>query len=103
MSLPTSRQSEAQARIHELLVELANIVGPDADVGPDVEPGERPTGTPTLWEYAVVCCWVDDARQDWVTVVPASGMLTHHIGGLLRAGLSQCEYEISGDGRDGRP
>jgi hypothetical protein len=83
MSL-TQRQEAAQQRIHELLAELVEIVGPDSDGQAGYEPGEGPSGNPTLWEWVTVCCWVDDAQQDWVTIVPASGMLSHHISGLLR-------------------
>lgn len=98
MNFPTSRQEDAQRRIHELLAELADIVGPNLD-GIGYEPGDGPSGNPTLWEYVVVGCWVDDDRQDWVTVVPAAGMLTHHVLGLLRAGLAHGNYDaIGGDG-----
>jgi hypothetical protein len=91
---PTPRQEDAQRRIHELLAELTEVVGPAGDglAGPD----ERPCGKPTLWEWVTVCCWVDDDRQDWVTVVPAAGMLTHHAVGLLRAGLAYGDYEGEG-------
>ena len=93
MSFPTPRQEHAQQRIHELLAELVEIIGPNSDGQADHEPGDEPTGKPTLWEYIVVCCWVDDDRQDWVTVIPAAGMLTHHTIGLLRAGLNHGEYD----------
>jgi hypothetical protein len=84
----TPRQEDAQRRVHELLAELGEIIGPRADGQAVYEPGDEPSGKPTLWEYVVVCCWVDDDRKDFVTVVPAAGMLNHHAVGLLRAALA---------------
>lgn len=95
---PTPRQEAAQQRIHELLAELVEIIGPNGDGQADYEPGDGPTGTPTLWEYALVCCWIDDDRKDYVTVIPAAGMLNHHTVGLLRAGLAYGDYEPAGAG-----
>jgi hypothetical protein len=86
VSGPTPRQDDAQRRIHELLAELAEIIGPNGDAGPD-DLGDGPSGKPALWDWALVCCWLDDDRQDWRTVIPAPGMLTHHVTGLLQAGL----------------
>lgn len=95
---PTPRQGDAQARLFELLEELADIIGPAAGGG-EFGPGDGPTGAPTLWEFVVVACWVDDDRQDWLTVTPAAGMLTHHVGGLLQAGLVEAEYvPVGGEG-----
>ena len=93
MSFPTARQEHAQQRIHELLAELAEIIGPSCDGQAGYEPADAPARKATLWEYVVVCCWVDDDRQDWVTVIPAAGMLTHHTVGLLRAGLVHADFE----------
>ena len=92
----TPRQEHAQQRIHDLLAELTEIVGPNGDGQADYEPGDVPAGKPLLWEWVVCCCWVDDDRQDWVTVIPAAGMLTHHVGGLLRAGLAHGTYDVVG-------
>jgi hypothetical protein len=89
----TSRQEEAQQRIHELLAELGEIIGPSSDGQAEFEPGDEPSGKPILWEWCVVGCWVDDDRKDFVTVVPAAGMLNHHAVGLLRAGLAYGDYE----------
>jgi hypothetical protein len=95
---PTPGQEDAQGRIHELLAELADLIGPNADGQADYDPGTGPVGKPTLWEHVVVCCWVDDDRQDWVTVIPAAGMLNHHTVGLLRAGLAYGDrYDAVGD------
>jgi hypothetical protein len=96
MQAPTLRQEAAQQRIHELLAELVDVIGPHADGEIDYAPGEAPAGTPTLWEYVVVCCWVDDDHEDWVTVLPAAGMLTHHAADLLSAGLTYGNYEPAG-------
>lgn len=79
----TPRQEDAQRRIHELLAELTEIIGPNGDGLAEYEPGEGPSGKPTLWEYAIACCWVDDDRKSFITVVPYAGMLTHHTVGLL--------------------
>ena len=95
---PTLRQEAAQQRIHELLAELVDIIGPAGDGVAEYEPGEEPTGTPTLWEYALVCCWIDDDRKDFVTVAPTAGMLNHHTTGLLRAGLAYGDYEPADSG-----
>ena len=94
MNSPTPRHAHAQRRIHELLAELADIIGPGGDDLTD--PEDRPSGRPTLWEWVTVCCWVDDDRQDWMTVIPAAGMLTHHVVGLLRAGLAHGTYDVIG-------
>jgi hypothetical protein len=94
----TPRQRDAQQRIHELLAELAELIGPHNDGQTDYDPGDGPAGTPTLWEYVVACCWLDDDQQDWVTVVPAAGMLTHHTAGLLRAALTHAQYDPAGAG-----
>lgn len=90
---PTPRQEHAQWRIHELLAELAEIIGPHNDGQIDYEPDDAPTGTPTLWEYVVAACWIDDDRKDFITVIPAAGMLNHHTVGLLRAALAYGDYE----------
>jgi hypothetical protein len=89
----TPRQEGAQQRIHELLAELGEIIGPSGDGQAEYEPGDEPSGNPTLWEYVVVCCWVDDDRKDFVTMVPAAGMLDHHAVGLLRAALALGHYD----------
>lgn len=78
----TPRQENAQRRVAELLAELTDIIGP-ADDGQ----ADRPEGV-TLWDWTVVACWIDKDRQDFYTVLPAEGMLTHHVAGLLRAGLA---------------
>ena len=93
---PTPRQEGAQGRIHELLAELCEVIGPHGDGQADYEPGDAPVGTPTLWEWCVVACWVDDDRADFVTVTPAAGMLTHHTLGLLRAALAYGDYDVAG-------
>lgn len=90
----TPRQENAQQRIHELLTELVEVIGPAGDGLAEYEPGDEPSGKPTLWEWVVVGCWVDDDRKDFVTVVPAAGMLSHHAVGLLRAAL---EVDAIGD------
>lgn len=95
----TPRQEAAQQRIHELLAELVEIIGPNNDGQADYEPGEAPSGKPTLWEFVVTCCWVDDDRKDFVTVLPAAGMLTHHAVGLLRAALAFGDYDAVGGGQ----
>lgn len=92
---PTPRQEDAQRRIHELLAELVEIIGPNDDGHAEYEPGDEPSGTPTMWEYAVVCCWVDDDGKDYVTVVPAAGMLNHHTVGLLRAALAYGDVDAA--------
>jgi hypothetical protein len=92
----TPRQEAAQQRVHELLAELVEIIGPNSDGLVDYEPGEEPSGAPTLWEWCVVCCWVDDDRKDFITVVPAAGMLNHHTVGLLRAALAYGDYDAVG-------
>ena len=88
----------AQQRLHKVLAELRDVIGP----GPADPAGDGPSGKPTLWEYVVVCCWLDDDRQDWVTLVPAAGMLTHHVSGLLRAGLAYGDYDPVDDQGDRR-
>lgn len=94
----TPRQEAAQQRVHELLAELVEIIGPNGDGQADWEPGCEPTGKPTLWEF-VVACWIDDARKDYITVLPAAGMLNHHTVGLIRAGLAYSDYyEAAGAG-----
>jgi hypothetical protein len=97
-AMPTPRQRDAQRRIHELLAELVDIIGPSGDGQADYEPGDEPTGNPTLWEYVVVCCWVDDNTKDFVTAIPAAGMLTHHATGLLQAALALDTDPIADDG-----
>lgn len=92
---PSPRQEAAQQRIAELLAELAHIIGPDDTDDPD---DVAVAGKPTLWDFVVVASWVDDERQDWLTVTPAAGMLTHHTAGLLHAGLDVVGVEALGHG-----
>jgi hypothetical protein len=89
----TPRQEEAQARVHKLLAGLVDVVGPLADGQTDFAPGEGPVGSLTLWEFAVVGCWVDDDGKEFVSVLPAAGMLNHHTVGLLHAALAYGAYE----------
>ena len=88
---PTPRQQNAQNAIHELLSDLAPVIGPDDDGLAEWEPGERPEGA-TLWEHITVTCWVDpETKCSYYRVLPSAGMLNHHMAGLLRAGLAEVE------------
>lgn len=87
----TTPREEAQQRIHELVAELAEIVGPNEDGQAEWEPGEEPSGTLTLWDWVVVGCWVDDNRKSWLSVTPAAGMIHHHTIGLLHDALAYGE------------
>lgn len=83
----TDDQKFAQLRIHELLAELVDIIGPRGEGAADYDPGDEPAGDLTLAEYVVVCCWVDEKGEDFPIAVPgAAGMLPHHVGGLLATG-----------------
>lgn len=89
----TPRQVDAQQRVHELLTELVEIIGPSDDGQAEYERGEEPSGKPTLWEHVTVCHWVDEDRNDFYTVLPGAAMPMHHTVGLLHAGLTYGNYD----------
>lgn len=87
----TPGQEAAQQRIHELLAELTEVIGPNYDGEGGYEPGEEPTGASVLSEYVVAAIWVDGDDDDFVTVLSSAGMKNHHTIGLLRVALADAD------------
>jgi hypothetical protein len=87
---PTKRQQQAQERIHALLAELSELVGPNADGQAALEfddPDDMPQGSVVLTEWVVVASWMDETGEHFVTRFPSHNLPPHHVSGLLHEGL----------------
>lgn len=81
----TPAQREAQERIHVLLNELAEAIGPS---GWEDEPGTPPGANVLLSEWVIVANWLD-ASDDagYLTRFGSANLQTAHRVGLLHEGL----------------
>lgn len=86
---PTPAQETAQHRIHELLSELADQVGPwgDGAAEDELEPEDQPQGQVFLSEWAAVLYWVDQEGDGFSTRITSANLPAHHRAGLLHEGL----------------
>lgn len=86
---PTPEQRKAQNRIHDLLTELADIVGPsfDGQAEEDLDPDEMPQGAVFLGEWVMVMSWMDETGSSFTTRIESANLLMHHRKGLLHEGL----------------
>lgn len=86
---PTERQEWAQNRIHDLLAELAELIGPagDGQAEEDLDPDEMPQGAVLLPEWVTVMSWVDETGAGFTTRTMSPGLASHHLSGLLHDGL----------------
>lgn len=83
----TPAQIQARDRIHDLLAELADLIGPAFDGEGDMEPGEEPTGAVFLSEWVLVSSWVDQEGEGFMTRITSANLPGHHQVGLLHEGL----------------
>lgn len=81
----TPAQKEAQNRVHDLLAELAEVIGPDFDGEHGLD--EPPYGSTFLSEWILVLAWVDEAGSGFTTRIGSPNLLHHHQVGLLHEGL----------------
>lgn len=88
---PTPDQERAQNRIHDLLAELVDLIGPRLDGDPEGEAidnlADLPQGAVFLSEWALVAAWVDEEGHTFTTRWGAPNMPLHHLVGLLHEGL----------------
>jgi hypothetical protein len=86
---PTVEQEKAQNRIHDLLAELADLIGPrcDGQADEDLDPDELPRGAVFLTEWVTVLAWVDEAGTPFTTRIGSPNLLPHHRIGLLHDAL----------------
>lgn len=83
---PSAEMEAARNRIHDLLAELADILGPGAD-GAELEAGEDPEGQLFLSEWVIVTAWVDETGHSFTSRYGSPGIALHHLKGLLHEGL----------------
>ena len=71
---------DARDRVHDLLVELAELIGPAAA-------SER-----AVWleEWTLVAAWVDERGTSHLTRLMSAHLAPHRRSGLLHAGLHAC-------------
>lgn len=86
MSL-TPSQTEAQNRIHDLLAELATLIGPDQDGQAEDRGSPVPDGSVFLNEWAIVAAWMDENGGTFTTRFGSASLPLHHLVGLLHEGL----------------
>lgn len=86
---PTPEQVAAQNRIHDLLAELADQVGPrfGGEADDELDPDQQPQGAVFLGEWVAVVSWVDESGQSFTTRIESANLLQHHRVGLLHEGL----------------
>lgn len=88
---PTVEQEKAQNRIHDLLSELVDLIGPRLDGDPDNEAidslADLPQGAVFLNEWALVAAWMDEDGHTFTTRWGSVRMPFHHLVGLLHEGL----------------
>jgi hypothetical protein len=85
----SAQQAAAQNRIHDLLTELADIVGPNFDgaAAEELDVDEQPEGSVFLGEWVMVMSWMDEAGESFMTRIGSANLLSHHRVGLLHEGL----------------
>lgn len=72
---------DPQHRLHELLLELSDIIGPQAFYPEHVN-------TPAmLSEWVSVLLWVDQNGAPFITQIGSRNLLEHHAVGLLHSAL----------------
>lgn len=84
---PTPEQQAAQNRIHDLLAELADLIGPKFDDESGLDPDELPEGSVFLGEWVAVLSWIDETGDSFTTRITSANLLQHHRVGLLHEGL----------------
>ncbi|HEX2578668.1 MAG TPA: hypothetical protein VHK88_20155 [Aquihabitans sp.] len=85
----TPDQLVAQARIHDLLAELVDLIGPRFGglAEDDLDPDEMPVGQVFLSEWVTVLAWVDEDGDGFTTRIGSPNLARHHRTGLLYDGL----------------
>lgn len=85
----TPEQSTARDRIHDLLVELGDLVGPafGGQAAEELGADEMPQGQVFLGEWVAVLSWVDEDGEGFLTRIGSANLLGHHRAGLLHEGL----------------
>ncbi len=80
----TAAQHGAQDRIHNLLTELADLIGPRFD---DDDKG-FPVEHAALAEWVIVAAWTDlDSGDSFTTRIGSPQLAEHHRTGLLHVAL----------------
>lgn len=84
----TPAQQAGRDRIHDLLAELADLVGPSLDGQVDDDPDiDAPSGQVFLSEWVSVMSWTDEDGESYLTRISSANLLDHHRTGLLHEGL----------------
>lgn len=85
----TPEQVVARDRVHDLLNELADLVGPafSGQAANDLDDDQLPVGQVFLGEWVAVMSWVDEDGDGFLTRIGSSNLLNHHRVGLLHEGL----------------
>lgn len=78
----------ALERVHDLLAELADLIGPAYGATLDeIDVDDLPTGSVFLGEWAAVLSWVDETGEAFLTRISSVNLLGHHRDGLFHQGL----------------
>lgn len=85
----TPEQVIARDRIHDLLAELADLIGPTfgGQAAEELDADEMPQGQVFLGEWITVLAWVDETGESFLTRIGSANLLSHHRAGLLHEGL----------------
>lgn len=86
MTGPTPEQRAAAERISDLLAELADLIGPNADFD-ELDDDEMPEGQVFLSGWVLVSAWVDEEGESFTTRVWSPGTPGYARDGLLWTGL----------------
>lgn len=81
----TPLQREARERVHDLLAELADVLGPGGYDGFD--DGEGPTGRVFLNGWVMMLAWVDEEGETFLTRQGSANLPAYQRVGLLHEGL----------------
>lgn len=84
---PTPEQERAQNRVHDLLAELVDVIGPRFDGQAELDVDDMPQGSVFLGEWVFVGSWIDETGAGFTTRIESPNLLPHHRVGLLHEGL----------------
>lgn len=85
MSDLTPEQEAARDRVHDLLAELAGILGPGSY--DELDEDEAPAGQVFLNGWVMVLAWIDEDGESFLTRGGSAHLPAYQRNGLLHEGL----------------